>query len=133
LRTGSPQAASVATSIAPWLAVTGATEAVAFYKAAFGAVERERLEDDAGQVAVAQLALGEAAFWLQEDADASPEPQGRCAVRMILTVNDPGAVFAQALTAGATVVAAVSEGNGWRSGRIADPFGHQWEIGRPAR
>lgn len=133
MSTGSPQAASVTTSIAPWLAVTGATEAVAFYKAAFGAVERERLEDDAGQVAVVQLALGDAAFWLQEDADASPEPQGRCSVRMILTVTDPDAVFAQAITAGATVVAAVSEGNGWRIGRIADPFGHQWEIGRPAR
>jgi PhnB protein len=50
---------------------------------------------------------------------------------MILTVEDPDSVFAQAVAAGGSVVAAVSEGHGWRVGRVADPFGHHWEIGRP--
>jgi PhnB protein len=49
---------------------------------------------------------------------------------MILTVDDPDAAFAAAVAAGATVVAAVHEGHGWRVGRIADPFGHHWELGR---
>jgi PhnB protein len=52
-------------------------------------------------------------------------------VRMILTVVDPDAVFAKAVAAGAQVVVAVGEAYGWRLGRVVDPFGHHWEIGRP--
>ncbi len=124
--------APVMPSLAPWLAVRGATEAVAFYQAAFGAEERYRLEDDAGGVSVAQLVIGSADFWLQqEDSGASPTPEDGSAVRLILTVADPDAVFAHAVAAGATVLGTVAEEHGWRSGRLADPFGHQWEIGRP--
>jgi len=128
--TGMPSV-PVMPTIAPWLAVSGATEAVAFYTAAFGAVARYRLEDDAGGVIVAQLAIGGADFWVQEDTDSSPTPDGRIAVRIILTVADPDAVFARALAAGATAVGAVAEEHGWRSGRLTDPFGHAWEIARP--
>ena len=133
MSSGTPESEPVKTSIAPWLSVSQATEAVAYYKAAFGAVERYRLEDEAGKVVVAQLAIGEADFWLQEDADSSPEPQSRRSVRMILTVDDPDTVFQQAIAAGAMEVGAVSEGHGWRIGRVADPFGHHWEIGKPLR
>jgi PhnB protein len=50
---------------------------------------------------------------------------------MILTVLDPDAMYAQALAAGARAVSVVTEEHGWRIGRVADPFGHHWEIGRP--
>lgn len=50
---------------------------------------------------------------------------------MILTVADPDAVFAQALKAGASQIFPVGEEHGWRLGRVVDPFGHHWEIGRP--
>ncbi len=133
MSTGTPESELVKTSIAPWLSVSRATEAVDYYKAAFGAVEWYRLEDDAGKVVVAQLAIEGADFWLQEDVDSSPESQDRRSVRMILTVDDPDAVFEQTIAAGATEVAAVSEGHGWRIGRVADPFGHHWEIGKPLR
>ncbi len=133
MSTGTPESEPVKTSIAPWLSVSRATEAVDYYKAAFGAVEWYRLEDDAGKVVVAQLAIEEADFWLQEDVDSSPEFQDRRSVRMILTVDDPDAAFEQAIAAGATEVTAVSEGHGWRLGRVADPFGHHWEIGKPLR
>jgi len=123
----------IKTSIAPWLSVSRATEAVDYYKAAFGAVEGYRLEDDEGSVVVAQLAIGGADFWLQEDVDSSPEFQDRRSVRMILTIDDPDAVFEQAIAAGATEVGAVSEDHGWLIGRVADPFGHHWEIGKPLR
>ena len=120
----------VKASIAPWLSVGDAAQAVDYYGAAFGAVERYRLEDDAGRVVVAQLALGAADFWIQDDPEASP---GTCAgaVRMILTVEDPESVHAAALRAGATEISPVSEGHGWLIGRLSDPFGHQWEVGRP--
>jgi PhnB protein len=51
-------------------------------------------------------------------------------VRLILTVADPDAAFARAIAAGASEVWPVSEGHGWRVGRVADPYGHHWEIGR---
>ncbi|HLM65437.1 MAG TPA: VOC family protein [Acidimicrobiales bacterium] len=118
------------TSIAPWLAVEDATAALAYYRAAFGAVELERLEDDDGGVVVAQLAIGGSDFWIQADPASSPRGLGGRSVRMILTVDDPEAAVARALAAGATEVAPVSEDHGWRIGRIADPSGHHWEIGR---
>ena len=121
----------VKTSIAPWLSVSQATEAVNYYQAAFDAVECYRLEGDEGSILVAQLSIEGADFWLQEDSDSSPESLDRQSVRMILTVNDPDSMFKRAINAGATIVAAISEEHGWRIGRIADPFGHHWEIGRP--
>ena len=120
------------TRIAPWLSVADATRAVDFYRAAFGAVELERLEGEAGRVEVAQLAIGDAAFWVQRDPDADPAALGgRSPVRMVLTVDDPDAVFGSAVAAGATVIAPLARGHGWRVGRIADPAGHHWEIGKP--
>ena len=118
------------TSIAPWLSVSDGPSALDYYTAAFGAVERYRLEDDAGRVVVARLAIDQADFWLQEDPDSIP-PAGGGPVRMILTVDDPDSVFARAVAAGATEIAPVSDDHGWRVGRLADPFGHHWEISRP--
>ncbi len=125
-----PAPEHVTPSIAPWLSVSDGPSAVDYYKAAFGAVERYRLEDDARRVVVAQLAIGQADFWLQEDPGSSPGA-GEGSIRMILTVEDPESVFRQAVAAGATEVAPVSEDHGWRIGRLADPFGHHWEVGKP--
>jgi PhnB protein len=128
--TNAPGSTPVRTTIAPWLSAHDGTRAVAFYTAAFGAVERYRLQDDAGNVMVAQLAADEATFWVQDDPDAKTVV-GDGSIRMILTVDDPEAVFQQALAAGATEIAPVAEDHGWRIGRLADPFGHQWEVGKP--
>src|SRR3989442_13204887 len=124
MSTGTPESETVKTSIAPWLSVSRATEAVDYYKAAFGAVEWYRLEDDAGKVVVAQLAIEGADFWLQEDVDSSPEFQDLRSVRMIFTVDDPDAVLEQAIAAGAPEVATVCEGHRCRMARVAYPFGH---------
>ncbi len=121
-----------AAKIAPWLLVADAPKAVEYYKAAFGAVELERLEDEAGSVVIAHLTIGGADFWIQQDGETDPHALGdRSPVRMILTVEDPDAVFAQAVGAGATEVAPITEGHGWRIGRVADPSGHHWEVGKP--
>ena len=50
---------------------------------------------------------------------------------LILTVPDPDTMFARAVAAGARPVIAVEEAYGWRLGRVVDPYGHHWEIGRP--
>jgi PhnB protein len=125
--------ASIPCSIAPWLSVRNPAQAVDFYKAAFGAIEVYRL--DAGGGVVARLSIDGAEFWVSDESpehsNYSPQSLSGGTVRMILTVADPDAVFAQARSAGATEIYAVSEGHGWRIGRLADPFGHHWEIGRP--
>src|SRR5258708_33190999 len=95
---GTPESEPIKTSIAPWLAVSRAIEAMSYYQAAFGAVERYRLEDDEGSVVVAQLAIGEADFWLQEDSDSSQQSQDRHSIRLILTGADPDADFEQPIT-----------------------------------
>lgn len=117
-------------SIAPWLAVRDAQEAVNYYKAAFGAVELYRLPADDGTVAVAQLSVGGAVFWVQTDSNASATSPGAGSVRMILSVDDPDSVFEQAVAVGATVVAPIHEDYGWRTGRVTDPFGHDWEMSK---
>jgi PhnB protein len=118
-----------ATTIAPWLAVSDAQKAVEFYEAAFGAVEIYRLEGDDGKVAVAQLAVDGAALWVQEDSE-SGSARGSTSVRMILSVEDPNSAYDRAVAAGAIEVAPVSEEYGWRTGRVTDPFGYDWELSR---
>jgi PhnB protein len=121
-------------TIAPWLSVRGSARAVEFYKSAFGATEAYRMEDPGGSV-VAKLSVEGAEFWVgdesPEHSNFSPESLGGCSVRIIFTVADPDAMFARAVLAGAKEVYPVGEEYGWRLGRVVDPFGHHWEIGRP--
>lgn len=120
------------TSIAPWLSVQHGARAVDFYRAAFGATELHRVENESGQI-VAQLAIGEAQLWVSDEPATSPDALGGASARMILSVDDPDAVFARAVGAGAIVVADMYEGHGWRIGRVTDPFGHDWEIAKRLR
>jgi len=119
------------TLITATLSVRDWPAAMDFYKTAFGAVELYRV-DGGG---VGQLAVNGAEFWVAEESpehlNFSPESLGGCSVRMLLLVEDPRAVQARAVKAGATEVVPVTEAYGWRLGRVCDPFGHHWEIGRP--
>ena len=121
------------TMITATLSVRNGPRAIDFYKDAFGAIELHRV-DGADGTAVAQLSVGGAEFWVADETPAhsnfSPESLGGCSVRMLLVVEDPDAVCQRAIAAGATQVVPVGEGHGWRLGRILDPFGHHWEIGR---
>ena len=117
-------------SITATLSVRNWDRAIDFYKAAFNAIELFRVEGGG----VGQLSVSGAEFWVAEESpenlNFSPESLGGCSVRMLLQVEDPDKVCAQAVAAGATQVVPVSEAYGWRLGRILDPFGHHWEIGK---
>jgi PhnB protein len=120
------------TSIQPELWVSHGARAVAFYQAAFGAAVLHRVGD--GEDIVAQLAIGDAAFWVSTAGPAGrldPAAIGGTTGRTLLVVDDPAAVFRRAVTAGATATAQPADEHGWRLARITDPFGHEWEIGRP--
>jgi len=120
-------------SIQPQLWAEPAGRAVAFYADAFGATVRHRVGE--GDDIVAQLAVGEAVFWVAPPgADLgrfSPAAIGGATGRMLLVVDDPDAVLARAVAAGAAEKAPAADEHGWHVGRVVDAFGHEWEIGRP--
>ena len=116
------------------LSVRRGPEAVAFYKEAFNAVEVFLIVSPSGEV-VARLSIEGAEFWVADESpehqNFSPETLDGGTVRMILAVTDPDAVFAKAIAAGAKEIFPVADAHGWRLGRVVDPHGHHWEIGRP--
>ncbi len=119
--------------IQPELWIDRPAAAIAFYTAAFGARVLHQVGE--GDDIVAQLAVGDAAFWVSPGgADGprfSPAVIGGATGRTLLVTDAPDAMFARAVAAGAAAASEMADEHGWRLGRIVDPFGHEWEIGRP--
>jgi PhnB protein len=118
------------------LSVRRGRAAIEFYRAAFGAKEDYRVGGtDVHEAVVAQLSVGGATFWVADESpehqNFSPETLGGGTTRMLLVVEDPAAMVQRAVAAGAREVRPVREEHRWLLGRIEDPFGHHWEIGRP--
>ena len=125
----------VETTITTLLNVRRGTAAIDFYIRAFDAAILSRMDAEDGSV-VAHLAIGHGDFWVADESVAhqnfSPQSLGGSTMRMVLLVDDPHAAFDQAVAAGASSICPVrDESYGWRIGRVVDPFGHHWEIGKP--
>ena len=123
------------TTLTTLLNVRRGAEAIDFYTRAFGATILSRMDAPDGSV-VAHLAIGNGDFWLADESaphqNFSPETLGGSTMRMVLIIDDPHAAFDRAIAAGASSICPVrDEEYGWRIGRVSDPFGHHWEIGRP--
>ena len=122
------------TSISPMLSVRRGARAIDFYVSAFGAEVVYRVDASDGAV-VARLSADGAEFWVADESpehkNFSPETLAGGTVRMVMIVDNPDAVLAKAVAAGATAVWPVGDQHGWRVGRVVDPFGHPWEIGKP--
>ena len=131
-----PDQIPVQVQVQAQLSVRRGREAVGFYLAAFGAVEVFRVggTDDEPAV-VSQLAVGGTCFWVADESpehgNFSPETLRGGTVRMLLVVDDPAAVVAAAVALGARELMPVGDQHAWLLGRIEDPYGHHWEIGRP--
>lgn len=122
------------TSITPFLTVRNAAQAIEFYGKAFGAKEVSRLTTPSGQI-VAEIAIDEQLVGIVDENprafNMSPQALGGTSVRISLIVDDPDAVAARALGAGATEVFPVADQPyGMRQGRVQDPYGHHWLIGK---
>lgn len=126
-------------SITPFLVCAGASDAIAWYKRAFGAVELTRLEGPGGKVMHAMLRIGDSSLMLM---DADPErgiiaPAKGAAgapVTIHLYVEDADQVFARAVEQGAEAKMPVSDTFwGDRFGALVDPFGHSWTIATHVR
>jgi PhnB protein len=129
----------VSAQVLAQLSVRRGREAVEFYKQAFGAVEVYRVGgNESNEAVVSQLRVGDdSSFWVADESpehlNFSPETVGGGTVRLLLIVDDPDAAIERAVAAGARIVRPAADEHGWRLGRIADPFGHHWEVGKPLR
>jgi len=124
------------TELYPVLAVRDVPAAIDFYTAAFGAVEvGERVVAPNGAM-VAEIEIDGNRVGLASEAPdlgtPSPESAGATTVRLSFVVDDPDAVAARAVDAGARFMFPIEDQPyGWRQGRVVDPFGHHWLVGRP--
>jgi PhnB protein len=124
-----------ASSLTPMLTVKDAVAAIDFYREAFGAAEEARVTAPSGHV-VAELSIdGLRFFVVDENPDAfnlSPSSLGGTTVRINLIVDDPDATAVRAIGAGAREIFPVGDQPyGFRQGRVEDPDGHHWLIGKP--
>jgi PhnB protein len=117
----------------PSLAVDDAAKAIEFYKRAFGARERMRMEGPNDTIAHAELEIGSSVMMLADSFPQStlkpPSELGGTGVGVFIYVEDVDDVVQRAVDAGATVAMPVDDMFwGDRYGKITDPFGHEWEI-----
>jgi PhnB protein len=122
------------TTLTPMLTVSDAAEAIEFYRAAFGAVELSRQTTPTGQI-VAELSIdGQPFFVVDENPRAfnmSPATLDGTSVRLSLVVDDPDEWARRAIAVGASEIFPVEDQPyGMRQGRVSDPFGHHWLLGR---
>jgi PhnB protein len=123
-------------TVTPYLSIRGAGEAIAFYKKAFGAIEKVRMDMPGGKVGHAELEIGDSMIMLADEfpempdiVARSPKTLGGTSFGINLYVEDVDTRFKQAVEAGATVKRPlVDQFYGDRNGTIEDPFGHVWTL-----
>ena len=120
-------------TVTPYLAVEDAAEAIEFYKSAFGAKERVRMEAPGGKVGHAELEIGDSLVMLSDPFPQSttrpPSELNGASSSVFLYVEDVDQVVKEAVHAGATVTMEVADQFwGDRFGTVTDPFGHVWSI-----
>jgi len=120
-------------TLSAYLAVENAAEAIDFYKRAFGATERGRMDAPDGRLAHAELQVGDSVVMLSDPFPQStckpPKELGGTSVGLFLYVEDVDATFQQAVDAGAKATSPLEDMFwGDRFGKVTDPFGHEWQL-----
>lgn len=120
-------------TVSPYLAVEDAATAIDYYKKAFGATERVRMEAPDGKIGHAELEIGDSIVMLADPSpQASTKPPhelGGTSAGVFLYVEDVDAVVKRAVDAGASVTMEVADQFwGDRFGTVTDPFGHTWSV-----
>ena len=120
-------------TVTPYLAVQGAADAIDWYKEAFGATERGRMDMPDGSIAHAEIKIGDSIVMISDpfpqSTVKSPKELGGTSASIFLYVEDVDAVVKQAVDAGATMTMEVADQFwGDRFGTVSDPFGHTWSV-----
>jgi PhnB protein len=120
-------------TLTPYLAVENAADAIEYYKKAFGAEEKFRMDAPGGKIGHAELQIGDSLIMLSDpfpqSSTKTPSELGATTGSVFMYVEDVDAVVKQAIDAGATVTMEVADQFwGDRFGTIEDPFGHIWSV-----
>ena len=123
-------------TVTPYLSIKGASDAIAFYKKAFGAEELVRMPMPDGRVGHAELQVGDSRFMLADEMPEmpdvvakSPSTLGGTTAGLMLYVADVDALFKRAVDAGAKQKRPLAnQFYGDRSAVVEDPFGHVWTL-----
>ena len=115
-----------------YLCANGASEAIDFYKKAFGAEEKYRMTGDDGRIGHAEIAIGATTLYLSDEWPEmrvlSPNTLNGHSVSFVLEIADLDAARGRAIGAGAKVERAIAEAPYGRGGWLIDPFGHRWNL-----
>lgn len=122
--------------LTPHLVCNGAADAIAFYKAAFGAEEMMRLPGKDGKIMHACVLVNGAPVMLVDENPCfgalSPKALNGTPVTLHVKVADVDAFVNRAVEAGASIVMPVEDMFwGDRYGIVEDPFGHRWGVATP--
>jgi PhnB protein len=120
-------------TVTPYLVVRNGSDAIDFYKRAFGAREVGRMPGPDGKIMHAALRIGGAAVFLADEnpqmGSRSPQSLGGASGSLHLYVPNVDAAFKRAVDAGAQVGMPVTDMFwGDRYGKVTDPFGHEWGL-----
>lgn len=120
-------------SVTPYLIITGAAEAIDYYKKAFGATELLRMPAPGGKIGHAEIKIGDSPIMLADEfpemGHKSPQTLGGSPVSIMIYVEDVDTVFNQAVAAGGKVQRPLKDQfYGDRTGTLEDPFGHVWHV-----
>lgn len=121
--------------IVPYLMIDGASAAIDFYRAAFGATERYRLEMPNGQIGHAEIEVNGATVYMADAPEdmagdvANPRSLGGTSVLLHQYVDDVDGHVDRAVAAGAKLLREPTDQfYGDRAAVVEDPFGHQWSL-----
>lgn len=120
-------------AVQPYLIVDGAARAIDFYKTAFGAAERLRLDAPGGRIGHAEMAIGGSVIMLADEhpeiGAVGPRTVGGTPVGIMVYLPDVDASVERAVAAGAKLLSpAEDKFYGDRMATIEDPFGHKWYL-----
>jgi PhnB protein len=119
-------------AIVPHIYVDGASDAIAFYKQAFGAEELFRIAHPDGKILHAEMSICGSVVMIGDPDDrlyAAPRALGRCTAGLHIFVDDNEALLRRAVAAGAEQIQPATDMfYGANSASVRDPFGHVWVL-----
>jgi PhnB protein len=119
-------------AVVPHIYVDGASDGIAFYKRAFGAVELLRITRPNGKILHAEISICGSVVMIGDPDDklyAEPRALGRCTAGLHVFPDDNGALLRRAVEAGAEEIQPPTDlFYGASSASVRDPFGHVWIL-----
>ena len=120
-------------NVTPYLVVTGAANAIEYYKKVFGATEVMRFPSPGGKIGHAEIRIGDSTVMLADDNPEmgykAPKAFGGSPISLLVYVPDVDKTVDRAVAAGAKLTRPVADQfYGDRTGGLEDPFGHQWYV-----